>query len=190
MILIFTRSWTSLLLRGLLAILFGVLALLWPQLTLHVLVILFGAFALIDGVLGVTAAVRGRRVHPLWWLLLLDGVLSLLFGVAALVWPQITAIVLVYLIAFWALFTGFVELLAAWRLRKVVKGEWLLALSGVLSVLFGFGLALFPGAGALALVTVIAVFAILYGAVLVALALKVRRLRRWAEEQFAATLPG
>ena len=188
MILLYSRSWSGLLVRGLAAIAFGVLSLIWPELSLQVLVILLGAYFLLDGIVSVVAAVRWRKSHEAWWLLLLDGVFGIAFGIVAFAWPGITALALLFLLAAWAILTGILEIVAAVRLRKVLEGEWLLGLSGVLSVLFGVGIALFPGAGALALIAFIAAFAILYGVLLTALALKVRKLRKWAEEQFSSVL--
>ncbi len=183
MFIVLTRSWKNVLVRGLAAIAFGVLSLLWPQLSLTVLVLFVGAFLLIDGVLSLWAALRWRRFDSRWWLLLLGGILSAGIGVATFVWPNITALALLYLIAAWAVLTGILEVAAAVQLRKVIEGEWLLGLAGVLSVLFGLGIALFPGAGAVALIAIIATFAILYGAILVALALKVKKLQHLLEEE-------
>ncbi|WP_457654101.1 HdeD family acid-resistance protein [Rhodocaloribacter sp.] len=183
MFILLFRSWRSLLLRGLAAVLFGVLSLMWPQLSLAVLVLLVGAFLFVDGVLSIWAALRGRREESRWWLLLADGLLGVGIGVVTFLWPGITALALLYLIAAWAVLTGILEIAAAAYLRKVIEGEWLLGLSGVLSVLFGLGIALFPGAGAVALVAVIATFAILYGAILIALAFKVKKLQHLVEEE-------
>ncbi len=183
MFILLFRSWWSLLLRGLVAVAFGVLSLIWPQLSLAVLVLLVGAFLFVDGALGIWAAVRGRREESRWWLLLIDGLLGVGIGVVTFLWPGITALALLYLIAAWAVLTGILEIVAAVRLREVIEGEWLLGLAGVLSVIFGLGIALFPGAGAVALVAVIATFAILYGAILIALAFKVKKLQHLLEEE-------
>jgi len=183
MFILLFRSWRSLLVRGLVAIAFGVLSLIWPHLSLAVLVLLVDAFLFADGVLNLWAALRGRREESRWWLLLLDSLLGVGIGVVTFFWPNITALALLYLIAAWAVLTGILEIVAAVHLRKAIEGEWLLGLSGALSVIFGLGIALFPGAGAVALVAIIATFAILYGAILMTLAFKVKRLQHLFEEE-------
>ena len=122
-----------------------------------------------------------------WWALVLRGLFAVLFGIIALAWPGITALVLLYLIAAWAFVTGIFEIVAAIRLREEIRGEWLLALSGILSVLFGLALVIWPGAGALALIWVIGAYAIAFGALLIALGF---RLRSWSRrESIRATSP-
>jgi uncharacterized membrane protein HdeD (DUF308 family) len=178
-----TKRWWLLLLRGIAAIVFGVLAFAWPGVTLLTLVILYGAFALVDGVLALAAAF-GRRASavPKWWLIL-TGMLGIGAGLVAFFWPGITAFVLVMFIGAWALVRGIFEIIAAIQLRKEIEGEWLLILAGLISVLFGLGVLIFPGAGALALVWVIAAYAIAIGVVMVMLALRLRSHR-------SATAPG
>ena len=173
-----SRNWWLFVLRGGAAIAFGVLALVWPDVTVTVLVFLFGIYALIDGVGSLLAAWRHRgdavhRGHHLG-----EGLLALLIGVIALVWPGITALALIVLIALWALTTGIVEISAAVRLRRVITNEWWLALSGVLSLLVGILLLVRPGAGALAIAIVIGIYAILFGTVLIVFGLRLRRLSR------------
>ena len=150
---------------GAAAIAFGVLALVWPGVTVTVLVFLFGIYALVDGIGSLLAAWRHRgdlvhRGHHLG-----EGLLALLIGVIALVWPDITALALIVLIALWALTTGIVEISLAVRLRRVITNEWWLALSGILSILVGIILLVRPGAGALAIAIVIGIYAILFGVV-------------------------
>jgi uncharacterized membrane protein HdeD (DUF308 family) len=164
--------------RGLAAVLFGVLTFIVPGLSLLALIYLFGAYALVDGVLNIVAATR-RRGEGTWWALLLEGIAGIVAGVLAFFLPAVTAIALVFLIAGWALVTGGLEIAAAIRLRKVIDGEWRLALRGVLSVALGVLLALFPGPGALALVVWIGAFAIAFGVVLMVLSL---RIRSWRDE--------
>ena len=135
--------------------------------------ILFGAYALVDGVFAVVAGIRGagggRR-----WVLLIEGVLGILAGIVALLWPAITTLALLYVIAFWAIFTGIAEIVAAVALRREIAGEWALILGGVLSVIFGLILAVLPGAGPLSVVWLIGVYAILFGIALNVLAFRVR----------------
>jgi uncharacterized membrane protein HdeD (DUF308 family) len=169
-----SRNWWLLLLRGIAGIGFGVLAFLWPGITLLVLVFLFGAYALVDGALAVAAAFarRGGRA-PTGWLVLI-GVLGIAVGVATFFWPGITAIALLAMIAAWSILHGVFEIAGAIRLRREIEGEWLLILSGVLSVAFGALLLIFPGAGALAVVWLIGAYAVVFGVLLVVLSLRLR----------------
>ena len=180
MIAVFTSNWWSLLLRGLVALIFGVLTFIWPGISLTALVFLFGAYALVDGLFTVIAALRAPEGYRHWWALLVEGIFGTIAGVLAFVWPGITALVLLYLIAAWAVVTGVFEIGAAIRLRKVISGEWLLVLGGVVSVVFGVLLVAQPGAGALAVLWLIGAYACLFGMLLVALAL---RLRSWGARQ-------
>jgi uncharacterized membrane protein HdeD (DUF308 family) len=169
-----TKHWWLLLLRGVAAIAFGVLAFIWPGVTLFTLVILYGAFALIDGILALVAAFASRgQTVPRWWLVL-TGILGIAAGLIAMFWPGITALVLILFIGAWAVVRGVMEILAAFQLRKQIEGEWLLVLAGVLSMLFGLGVLIFPGTGALALVWLIAIYAIAIGVVMIMLALRLR----------------
>jgi uncharacterized membrane protein HdeD (DUF308 family) len=171
------RNWGTVLLRGLLAVLFGLVTLFVPGVSLVVLVLLYGAYAFVDGILAIVAAFRRRHSQegPRWAYFLL-GLLGIGAGVVTLFWPGITALVLLYVIAAWALVGGVFEIIAAVRLRKEITGEWLLALSGIAHIALGVLLVLFPAAGALALVLWIGAAALIYGFVLVALAF---RLRTW-----------
>lgn len=167
--------WWSFVLRGVLAIIFGVFAFLLPDLTLAALVLLFGAYAIVDGGFAIWAVIVGEVPRgDRWWSLLIEGMLGIVAGLIALLLPAITAIALVYLIAGWAIVTGALEVVAAIRLRREIPGEWLLALSGVLSVVFGAVIAIFPGAGALAVVWLIASYAVVFGIVLIALGMRLR----------------
>ncbi len=169
------RRWWVFALRGVLAILFGVLAIFWPALTLVVLVILFGAYALVDGIFAVVAAVA-NRTSSRWWTLV-EGLAGIVAGILTFVWPSITALVLVYVIAAWAVVTGIMEIAAAVRLRREISNEWFLILGGILSVLFGVFVAIFPGAGALSIVLLIAIYSILFGILFLILGF---RLRGWS----------
>ncbi len=166
------RHWWVIALRGLAAVLFGVLAFVWPGMTLAVLVLLFGAYALVDGILGILAAARGGTDHRL--VMGLEGVVGVLAGLAAFVLPGLTALVLLYIIAFWAILTGVLEVVAAVRLRRTITNEWGLIIGGMLSVLFGIVLIAAPGAGALALVLLIGAYAVLFGVTLLILSWRLR----------------
>jgi len=163
------EHWWVVLLRGILAILFGVLAWTRPGLTVAVLVLFFGAYALVDGIFEVIAGLRGK-----WWGLVFTGVLGIAAGVVTFMWPHITALALLWLIAFWAIVVGIMQISAAIRLRREVQGEWLWIVSGILSVLLGIILIARPGPGALSLIWVIGLFAIMWGFLLCILAFKLK----------------
>jgi uncharacterized membrane protein HdeD (DUF308 family) len=187
------RNWWILALKGVLAILFGVLAFLWPGLAWVVVVASFGAFALVDGTFSLVAALTGHGQGRRWWALVLQGVLGISAGVLTLIWPEITQLALLVFIAWWAVATGVFAVVAAIRLRREIEGEWLLALSGILSVIFGATLviALFvvPEAGALAVAWLIATFAVAYGVLMLILAYQLRRLVRHASRSHHAIVP-
>lgn len=168
------RNWWVILLRGILSLIFGVLTFVWPGITLAVLVALYGAFALVDGVLAIVAAIRGGTPAPRWWLALV-GVFGIAAGVLTAVWPQITAFVLLFFIAAWAIAMGVMQIVGAIKLRNEIEGEWLLIASGVLSVLFGLMLVAWPSEGALAMVLVIGAFAILFGILMIGFSFRLRK---------------
>jgi uncharacterized membrane protein HdeD (DUF308 family) len=173
-----TLSWWALALRGLLAIIFGILVFRWPGLTIDILVLFFGANALIDGVLALVAAIRGSATGGRWWGMLLQGILGIATGIITFLMPGLVAIVLLFLIAAWAIVIGIFEIVAAVRLRKEIQGEWLLALRGVLAIVFGVVLFAWPAAGVLAVVWLIGVFSIALGVVNLALAFRLRQHRQ------------
>jgi uncharacterized membrane protein HdeD (DUF308 family) len=169
------KCWWVLLLRGIAAIAFGVLAFIWPGLTLVTLVLLYGAFALVDGVLSLVAAFSGgAKPVPTWWLVVV-GLIGIAAGVVTFLWPGVTAILLVLFIGAWALVHGIFEIIGAIQLRKEIDNEWMLILGGLLSVLFGAVVLIAPGAGALGLVWVIAAYSIVFGILFVSLSLRLRK---------------
>jgi len=169
-----SHDWWLLLLRGVAGILLGFAALLVPGLTFAALVLAFGAYAFADGILALVSAFRrGAPVRPRW-AQALEGVLGIVAAAVTVFWPGITALALLYVVASWSFVGGILELVAAVRLRKVIQGEWLLALSGVASIGLGVLLALFPGPGALALTLWIGGYALVFGVILVALSLRLR----------------
>ena len=170
-----TANWWALAIRGLVAVLFGLLTLFLPGITLVTLVLLFGAYALVDGVFNVIAFFR---VASHQWALLIEGVVGIVAGVITFAMPAITAIALLYLIAFWAILTGIFEIVAGIRLRKTIANEWLLLVMGVLSLLFGLLILFAPGTGALAIVLWIGAYALVFGVFLLALAFRLRGHRR------------
>lgn len=170
------RNWSLILLRGICAILFGVLAFAWPGLTLLVLVTMYGVYAAIDGGLAIAAAIRGGAPAPRWWLVV-SGLISFGAAVAAFAWPGITAMVLVMFIGAWGIARGVFEIFGAIAIRKEIEGEWVLILHGIVSILFGLVLLVRPGEGALALIWLISLYAIFAGVLLVILSLRLRRHR-------------
>jgi uncharacterized membrane protein HdeD (DUF308 family) len=168
--------WWLLLLRGIAGVIFGVLALAWPGLTLLTLIFLWGAYAIVDGALALWEAIAGRQGQraPRWWLAVV-GIAGILAGLMAFAWPGVTALVLLVFIATWAIVIGALQIWGAIRLRKEIEGEWLLIVSGLLSVVFGIILLVQPGTGALALVWLIAWFSILVGCLYIVLAFRLRK---------------
>jgi uncharacterized membrane protein HdeD (DUF308 family) len=173
------ENWWLLLLRGIAAIAFGLLAFSWPGLTLLTLVLMWGIYAIADGILALWAAIasKGGGMAPRWWLAVV-GIAGILAGALAFVWPGMTALVLLMFIASWAIVIGVLQIWGAIRLRKEIEGEWLLGLSGVLSVAFGVIMFAQPGAGALAVVWLIGWFAIVAGCVYIGLAFQLKKHKR------------
>jgi uncharacterized membrane protein HdeD (DUF308 family) len=163
-----------------LAVLFAIITFVAPGISFAALVLVFGAYALADGVLSLISAFRRRGTEAPRWFLVLEGITGIAAGVLTLLWPAISALVLLYLIAAWALVSGALEVVAAITLRKTIRGEWMLALAGIASIAFGVLLALMPGPGALALVLWIGAYALIFGILLIALGF---RLRSWEKGQ-------
>jgi uncharacterized membrane protein HdeD (DUF308 family) len=175
---LFLRHWWVMALRGFITILFGLMALLWPSLTLGILVISFGAFALVSGFLAVVVALGDRGVHERWGVLLLEGLAGFVIGLVTFFWPAITALALLFVIVIWAFVTGILEIAVATWMHRAVGNEWLLLLGGLASVLFGILLAILPAAGLLALTWLIGLYAIVFGGLLMVLAFQWRSARR------------
>jgi uncharacterized membrane protein HdeD (DUF308 family) len=171
------RNWWVLVVRGVIAILFGVLAFIWPGITLTALVLLFGAYVLVDGIFAIVLAIGGWQERDDRWLLLLEGGLGVGIGIMTALAPEITSVGLLLFIAAWSLATGILRIAAAIRLRRQIEGEWWLALSGTASILFAGIVMWNPVAGALGLLRFIASFAIALGIVLIMLGVKVRSAR-------------
>jgi uncharacterized membrane protein HdeD (DUF308 family) len=167
------RNWWLVLLRGICAVVVGVLAFIWPGATLIALVLLYGAFAISDGILALGAAISGDTPTPRWWLAVV-GLLGVVAGLIAFLWPGLTAAVLQIFIAVWAITTGVMQMVGAFMLRKEIDDEWYLIAAGALWVVFGLVLVLKPAVGVIALLYTIGSFAILYGALLISFALRLR----------------
>jgi len=172
--MVLATNWWALVIRGLAGITLGILTFAWPGITLVALVFLFGAYALVDGIFNIVAAVRAAKVHERWGAMVLEGLVGIAAAAITVAWPGITALALVYLIAAWATITGVLEIIAAIRLRKVISGEWLLILSGIASVVFGFLLVVAPIAGALVIALWVGAYMLVSGVLLVGLGLKLR----------------
>lgn len=177
----FASNWWVLLLRGILAVLFGIIAFALPGLTLVTLVLLYGAYALVDGLIALWVGGKSRA-----WSLLLAGIIGVLFGIYTFLFPGITAVALLYLIAAWAIFRGVLEIVTAMRLRREISYEWALVLGGIISILFGLVLFANPAAGALAMVWLIGAYAVVFGLAMIILAFRARGLPKRLESMGSA----
>lgn len=171
---ILKRGWWLLVLRAIAAIAFGVLTWFQPAISLAALVLLFGAYALADGILGLWIAISGRHLNEYWWVLMLASLVGIGVGILTFLAPGVTALALLFYIALWAIATGLLQLVAALRLRREIRGEWWLILAGLASVAFGAILIARPTAGALAVLSLIAAYAVVFGVLQLLLAFKVR----------------
>ncbi|MEV6849673.1 HdeD family acid-resistance protein [Actinoplanes sp. NPDC051411] len=171
-----SQLWWATVLRGVAAVIFGLLALVWPAATLLVLVIFFGAYVLVDGLLNVATAIAGGRgdAGSRAWVAV-QGLAGIVIGVLTFAWPGVTTLALLWLIAAWAVVTGIAQIVASFRLRRQIRNEWLLGLGGVLSIIFGVLLVIWPGTGALAVITMIGIYALIYGVATIALGIRVYR---------------
>ena len=170
------RNWWMYLVRGLLAVTFGILAIISPASTELALVLLFGAYALMDGAFAVAAGIASYRHFDRWWAVLLEGVTGIVIGLLTFFWPTITELALLYFIAAWAIITGIFEIAAAIEFRHVISGEWAMILGGLLSILFGILLFVFPGAGAVSIIWLIGIYAIAFGIMEMIFAFRLRSL--------------
>jgi uncharacterized membrane protein HdeD (DUF308 family) len=172
---ILAANWWVLMARGLVAIAFGTFVSVLPGVSLAALVMLFGVYCFADGVLGIWTAITGRKEHQYWGVLLLGGLLGVGAGIFTFAAPDVTAVVLLFCIALWAIATGIVQIVAALRLRKEIEGEWFLILGGIASVVIGLCLLANPGGSAISLLWLIGIYAIVFGILLVLLSLKLRK---------------
>jgi uncharacterized membrane protein HdeD (DUF308 family) len=183
------RNWWSLVIRGVAGVLIGVITFLAPAITFQALVLLFGAYALIDGVTGFAGAWRAVRARDRWGAPLLQGIAGIIAAAVTILWPGITALALVLLIAAWAIVTGVLQVIAAIRLRRHISGEWLLALGGILSVVFGALVTIAPLAGAFVIAIWVGAYALVFGALLIGLGFKLRSWNRGFEGRSPAPVP-
>jgi len=174
MLEVLTRYWWAFIARGVLAVVLGVLVFVWPALTVGALIIVFGAYAFVDGIFLIVKAIGGWKARDDRWLLLFEGLLGIGIGVITFFAPGVTAVGLLFYIAAWSLTTGILEIVGAIRLRKEIQGEVWWILSGIASVLFAVLLMIFPGAGILSLTWLLGIYAIVFGVLLIALGIRVR----------------
>lgn len=171
------KNWWLVLLRGLVAVAFGFVAMTWPGITLIVLAICYGAYALTDGIIALIAACAGGTIAPRWWLVLV-GLLGLAAGIVTLMYPGLTAVVMLNLLAIWCVVRGVFEIVGAITLRKEIDNVWMLVLSGVLSILVGIFLLAQPGVGLMVLLWTLGAFGIAFGLLLIGFAFRLRRVAR------------
>ena len=178
------HEWWVLLVRGILAIIFGIIALAAPGIALLAFIYVFAAYALLDGIIAIVVSLQERRFLRIWWVLLLEGALGIIFGILAFTWPGETALVLLYLVAIWALVTGIMEVSSAFVVPGSTGQRWGLGLAGLLSIIFGLILIVHPGAGLLAILWLVGIYAIVFGVSLLVYAFQVRsRTRTLAPSQ-------
>ena len=180
MITTLAQNWWTLALRGLAAVIFGILAYVWPNLTFTVLVLFFGAYALWDGVFALIGAFRTAGERR--WMLILEGLVGIAAGIVTFIWPGAASLAILTIIAAWAIVTGIFEIIAAIRLREEIEGEWLMLLGGLLSVLFGIALVIWPAAGLVAVTWMIGAYAVIFGILFIVLGF---RLRNWNKQRLA-----
>jgi uncharacterized membrane protein HdeD (DUF308 family) len=169
------RNWWALAIRGVAAVLFGLLALFWPGVTAYALVVLFGAYAFVDGVFAIVSAVRAAEAHERWGAFAIEGVVGLVIAAITFFEPHVTALALYFTIAAWAFITGVIEIVAAIQLRKMMQNEWLLILGGIASIAFGVLMVVYPLAGAITIIYLIGAYAILFGVLMIGFSLRLRQ---------------
>ena len=188
MLRIFATNWWLVGLRGLFAILFGLAAILWPTLTLGILILIFGFYVIVDGIFTIVLGIWGRKYHSNSWWMILDGLVRIGVGLIAVVWPGLTSISLVILIAIWAIITGAIGIFLAIRLRKEIQNEWILGFSSALSILLGIILVAQPTVGAMAVVFVIGFYAILFGILLIVFAIQMQNRKKSLDQLIQSNL--
>jgi uncharacterized membrane protein HdeD (DUF308 family) len=179
--------WWAIVLRGVMAILFALIAFAVPGITIAVLVTIFGFYALFDGIFAIVSTIKAAQGHRRWGAFLLEGLIGILFGLYAIIFPILAAAAFVTFVAVWAIFTGILEIAAAIRLRRHIQGEWMLILLGVLSILLGVILVAAPVSGAVFFVWVLASYGLIFGVLLIGLGFRIRRL---PESAVYTSVPG
>jgi uncharacterized membrane protein HdeD (DUF308 family) len=172
---VLARNWWALLVRGIAAVIFGLLAFAWPGATIVAIVILFGAYAFVDGVFAIVAAVRAAQSHERWWPFLLEGIVGIAIAAITFFEPRVTALAIYFTIAAWAFLTGIFELAAAIQLRKAIANEFWLIIGGLCSLAFAGLMIWRPLTGAVAIIWVIGAYAIVFGIAMIGLSLRLRK---------------
>jgi uncharacterized membrane protein HdeD (DUF308 family) len=185
-----TYNWWTVALRGVLAIVVGLIAFFFPGVTLTFVIALFGAFALLEGAFLILSGIRNRRENARWWVLIMQGIISIGAGIFAFAAPLATAVALLYLMAAWAIASGLVEIIVAIRLRKEIEGEWMLVLDGLLTIGFGVALMVVPAAGLLVWMWMIGGFKLASGLLLLLLAFRLRKEERGTFDTNLTNLAG
>ncbi|MDQ3657618.1 MAG: HdeD family acid-resistance protein [Chloroflexota bacterium] len=170
-----SKYWWVMLLRGVFAIIFGIIAIVWPGLTLLGLIWLFGAYAIGDGAVEIWSGIQNRNRHDRWWVEVLIGLAGIVAGVLVISWPGLSAVALMYLIAAWMLVMGVFQIVYAIRVRKEISNEFWIILSGALSVVLGLYFFVFPGDGAISLVWLIGIYAVFFGVLLVIFSFRAKK---------------
>ena len=170
-----SKYWWMILLRGLLAIGFGLIAVTWPDLTLFWFIYLFGFYAIADGVVEIWSGITNRTRHDRWWSEILIGLAGIVAGILVIAWPDVTAVAAMYFLAAWMVVTGVIGIVYALRVRQEISNEWLIIITGVISVMLGIYFFAFPGDGALSLIWVIGIYAIIVGVLLVIFSFRARK---------------
>jgi uncharacterized membrane protein HdeD (DUF308 family) len=169
------QYWWVPLIWGIVGVLFGLMTLFWPGRTLFILIYLFGIFLIVDGIMAAVTAFQERELSSAWWVLLAAGIIGIILGIAILVWPRITALVLLYLVAMWAIITGIFEVAAGFGMQRPESRGWGIVVAGILSIILGIVLfAVSPVVGLLSIAWVIGLYAIIYGIVLIARSFQLR----------------
>jgi uncharacterized membrane protein HdeD (DUF308 family) len=174
MVHVLARNWWALLIRGIAAVIFGILAFRWPGATLFAICILFGAYAFVDGVFAIVAAVRAAQAHERWWPFVIEGIVGLAIAAVTFYDISITFLALYFTVAVWAFVTGILEIAAGIQLRKSIANEFLLILAGLASIVFGIFMFWHPIAATVAIIWIIATYAIVFGIIMIALAFRLR----------------
>ena len=174
------RSWWVYIVRGVLALVFGLFAYLNPAITMKILLIFFGIFIFIEGLLAIVGSIAGRKYSDIWWLVLLEGIAGVIIGVITFTRPAVTGMVLIVFVALWAIWSGLFRIITAIRLRKELDSEWLLIFGGIISILFGVMLFAHPGAGIVAIAWLIGFFASMSGILMITFGIKARKFQKEA----------
>lgn len=164
--------------RGIIALAFGLVAIIWPGITLNMLVILFAIFAIIDGASSVITAIVTGRKSDRWWSLVLEGIVGLVVGAIMLVWPDITLLVFIYLIAIWAIVTGLFEFAISFSLKEVKSARWFMLVAGIVSLILGILIFFYPKASLVVIAWLIGIYAIVFGIILLAVGIQLSRMKK------------